>query len=56
MAKIAVQTFSDADRLYDGLSVGVLVVEESRVVANVRDRIRVRYLDEVEEADDYFVY
>ena len=38
-----VQTFEDESRVYDGLSHGVLVVEESRLMAKVEDPIRVLY-------------
>ena len=37
------QTFEDESRVYDGLSHGVLVVEESRLMAKVEDPIRVLY-------------
>ena len=56
MTMTPVQTFSDEDRIYDGLSVGVFVVEESRLLANVGDPISVLYGDDVEEADDYLVH
>ena len=50
-----VQTFGYEDRVYDGLSHGVLVVEEARLVAEEEDPIRVRIDDDGEEGDDYFV-
>ncbi len=50
-----VQTFEHEDRVYDGLSDGVLVVEESRLVAEEEDPIRVLIGDDGEEGDDYFV-
>ena len=50
-----IQTFSYEDRYYDGLSHGILVVEESRLAAKVEDRIRVLIDDDGEEGDDYTV-
>ena len=44
-----VQTFGDDHRVHDGLSHGILVVEESG------DPIRVLWGDEDEEGDDYVV-
>ena len=51
-----VQTFNYEDRIYDGLSHGVLVVEESSLLADVADPIRVLYGDDGEECDDYIVH
>ena len=50
-----VQTFEHEYRVYDGLSDGVLVVEESRLVAEVEDPIRVLIGDDREDGDDYVV-
>ena len=50
-----IQTFSNEDRYYDGLSHGILVVEESRLAAKVEDPIRVLIGDDGEEGDDYTV-
>ncbi len=55
MSVLRVQTFGYEDRAYDGLSHGVLVVEESKLVAEEEDSIRVLWSDEDEEGDDYVV-
>ena len=55
MSVATVQTFTSEDRVYDGLSQGVLVVDESILMAEVDDPIRVLYGDDVDESDDYVV-
>ena len=50
-----VQIFSSEDRWYDGLDHGVLVVEESKLVAAEEHPIHVLWGDEDEEGDDYVV-
>ena len=52
---MSVQMFNNEDRVYDGYSRGVLVLEESRLAAEEGDPIHVRYGDEDGEVDDYFV-
>ncbi len=50
-----VQIFSSEDRWYDGLDHGVLVVEESKLVAAEEDPIHVLWDDEDERGDDYII-
>ena len=50
-----VQTFCSDDRWHDALDHGVLVVEESKLVAEEWDPIRVLNGAEDEDGNDYFV-